>query len=231
MLTPHWETVVPSIFYKGPQVNYVRQRLELADGDFLDLDKLEAGNRRCMIITHGLEGGSDRYYVRRTADYFHRRGWDIYAWNCRSCSGELNRLPRFYHHGETGDLNEIVELAIASGYEEIVLFGYSMGGSMTLKYLGERAVASEIKAATVFSVPCNLRDSADALKLKENQFYEKRFLNKLKAKMKLKALKYPEVIDVSGIDQMVDFDEFHEKYTVPLHGFASAKGIFRNSHL
>lgn len=220
---------MPSLFYKSPQVSYVRERLELEDGDFLDLDKLLNGNKRCMILTHGLEGDADRYYVRRTADYFHKRGWDIYAWNCRSCSGEMNRLPRFYHHGETGDLDTIVQKALQSEYNEVMLFGYSMGGSMTLKYLGERKPNERIIGATVFSVPCNLRDSADALKLKGNRFYEQRFLNKLKVKMKLKAAFYPDLIDVSDIESLDDFDVFHERYTAPLHGFENAEEFFEKA--
>ena len=229
MFTPHLETVVPSLFHKGPAVGYTRERLELADGDFLDLDKLENGNKRCMIISHGLEGDTNRYYVRRTADYFHKNGWDIYAWNCRSCSGEPNRLPRFYHHGETGDLDVIVQQALQSGYEEVVLFGCSMGGSMTLKYLGERTVDARIKGATVFSVPTNLRDSAETLKLKDNRFYERRFLKKLKEKMKLKSAVFPELIDISGIDMLDDFDVFHEWYTAPLHGFANGTEFFEET--
>jgi uncharacterized protein len=201
----------------------------LSDGDFLDIDRLQGGHKRCMIITHGLEGGSNRYYVRRTAKYFHDLGWDIYAWNCRSCSGELNRLPRFYHHGETGDLEAVVEEAFQAGYEEVMFFGYSMGGSMTLKYLGEREVDKRIKGATLFSVPCNLRDSSEALKRKGNKFYEKRFLDKLKVKMKAKALLFPDVINVADIDMMDDFDVFHERYTAPLHGFASAQTFFEEA--
>ena len=117
-----------------------------------------------MIITHGLEGDSARHYVIRTADYFSQRGWDIIAWNCRSCSGEMNRLPRLYHHGDTVDLGFVVDLSLGLGYDSIVLVGTSMGGSMSLKYLGEADRNRRIKGAITFSVPCNLKDSSDALK-------------------------------------------------------------------
>lgn len=229
MLNAHWETIVPSVFFKGPDLPYTRKRIELEDGDFLDLDYLGSNNSRCMVITHGLEGGSDRYYVKRTASYFHSRGWDIVAWNCRSCSGELNRLPRFYHHGETEDLHVVVKETLKLDYDKVVLFGYSMGGSMSLKYAGERTVDPRIKAVITFSVPCNLRDSADVLKLKENQVYEKRFLKKLTDKMKAKAKLFPDVIDENKIDMLQDFDDFHEKFTAPLHGFADAKAFFETA--
>ncbi|MFY0601811.1 MAG: alpha/beta fold hydrolase [Cyclobacteriaceae bacterium] len=228
MINAHWETIIPSALMKGPKVNYLRERLELDDGDFLDVDFLQSKQRakKCMIITHGLEGGSDRFYVKRTADYFHSQGWDIIAWNCRSCSGEINRLPRFYHHGETGDLSTVVDKSLEIGYDEVVLFGYSMGGSMSLKYLGEREVDSRVKGGITFSVPCNLRNSADVLKRKENQIYEKRFLSKLVEKMKIKSATFPEQINIDEVNSLTSFDEFHEKFTAPLHGFENSQAFF-----
>ncbi|MEO9477767.1 MAG: alpha/beta fold hydrolase [Cyclobacteriaceae bacterium] len=226
MLNGHWETIIPSMFYKGPEVPYTRQRMELADGDFLDVDYLKGGNSKCLIITHGLEGDSNRYYVKRTARYFFDRGWDVIAWNCRSCSGEINRLPRFYHHGETGDLATVIEHSFNMNYDSVVLMGYSMGGSMSLKYMGERDVDTRIKGAITFSVPCNLLDSSEALRRKENQVYEKRFVRKLIQKMKAKAEKYPGSVNVQGIDELEGFDEFHERYTAPLHDFENASDFF-----
>lgn len=229
MINPHWETIIPSLFSKGPELNYKRRRMELVDGDFLDVDYLDAESKKCIIITHGLEGDSNRYYVKRTADYFHKRGWNIIAWNCRSCSGEMNRLPRFYHHGATEDLGFIVDSAINQSYESIVLFGYSMGGSMSLKYAGERELDKSIKAVVAFSVPCNLRDSAIVLKQKENRIYEDRFLKKLIRKMRVKSTHYPNELKKEVIDSILDFDDFHEKITAPLHGFEDVDDFFASA--
>ncbi len=162
-------------------VNYQRQRLELKDGDFIDLDWLLKNNYdRLLIITHGLEGNSERHYVRRTAKYFHDLGWDVLAWNCRSCSGEINRLSKFYHHGDTNDLNEVILEALSDKYSKAVLFGYSMGGSLSIKYLGEgRTLDPRIKGAVTYSVPLNLKDSGDQLNKRANRFYTHRFLKKL----------------------------------------------------
>ncbi|MEQ8240270.1 MAG: alpha/beta fold hydrolase [Cyclobacteriaceae bacterium] len=229
LFSAHLETIVPSVFFKAPTLHYERERLELEDGDFLDLDWLKQDNKKCMVITHGLEGSSDRYYVKRTAQFFHSRGWDILTWNCRSCSGEMNRLPRFYHHGDTDDLAQVVDQATSKNYEHVILFGYSMGGSMSLKYLGEkRHLHPSIKGATTFSVPCNLRDSAVEIHKKGNRFYERRFLEKVVDKMKIKSKTMPE-IDISGIDELPDFDSFHERYTVPLHGFSSLDDFYNQS--
>lgn len=222
LLNGHMETIVPSLLGYVDGVEYDRERLELVDGDFLDLDWMKsAGNTKLMVITHGLEGSADRYYVKRTAKFFHKIGWDILAWNCRSCSNEINRLPRFYHHGDTDDLSSVIDHGLSkNAYDSMVLVGYSMGGSMSLKYLGEgRVLPGAVKGAVTYSVPCSLRSSGEQLRVKGNRLYEKRFLDKLVAKVKLKGALSPEHIDLQGIDQLDDFDAFHLKYTVPLHGF------------
>lgn len=234
MLNAHLETIIPSMFFKLKEDLYERERLELDDGDFLDLDWIKTGHKKCLIISHGLEGSSDRFYVKRTAKYFENREWDIAAWNCRSCSGEMNRLPRFYHHGDTADLAVIVNHVLEQGYQEVALFGYSMGGSLLLKYLGERSPDDRIKAGVSFSVPCNLRDSAEQLLKKENRKYEQRFLKKLVEKIKIKAKQHIEVSD-ERIEYLPDFDAFHDRYTAPLHGFESKEDFFEkatcDSHL
>ena len=230
MINGHMETIIPSMFFKVEEVDYQRERLELPDTDFLDLDWLENANDRLIILSHGLEGSSERYYVKRSAKYFAERGWDVLAWNCRSCSGEMNRLPRFYHHGDSDDLGHVIDHALKRDYSKVVLMGYSMGGSMSLKYLGEERPRDErIIAAATFSVPVNLKDSSDQLEKKGNKIYEKRFLKKLKEKIRLKAEQHPDKISTGGLDEMKDFNEFHERYTVPLHGFNSIQQFFDSS--
>ena len=121
------------MFRKISDIVYTRERLELSDGDFVDLDWLRQGSKRLMIVTHGLEGSSERHYSKGMVRYFSRNGWDALAWNCRSCSGEMNRLPRFYHHGATEDLKCVVDYSIRHGYHQIALGGKRMSGSTTAK--------------------------------------------------------------------------------------------------
>ena len=227
----HIETIFPSLFFKAVDINYQRERLELADGDFLDLDWVQNHNTKLMIISHGLEGGTDRYYVKRTANYFSQRGWDILAWNCRSCSGEMNRLPCFYHHGATHDLADVVDHALKNRtYQQAVLFGYSMGGSLSLKYLGENPGRdSRIRGAVTFSVPCSLHDSARQLERRENRIYKMKFLKKLLVKIQKKALEHPGVIPVDPIENISSFDDFHRHYTVPLHGFENIGDFYKKA--
>lgn len=214
LFNPHLETIIPSLFYKVNGIENERERLELIDGDFLDIDWIKGGNKRLMVLSHGLEGSSDRHYIQRPAKYFSKMGWDILAWNNRSCSGEMNRLPRFYHHGATEDIGAVIDRGLSEGYDEVILMGYSMGAGMQQKYLGERKIDERIKGAISFSVPCNVKDSALQLRLKENQKYERRFISKLKEKIITKSRLME--MDTEGIDDVKTFQQFDEKFTLKL---------------
>jgi predicted alpha/beta-fold hydrolase len=228
LLNGHLETIVPSMVRKIKGVTYDRERLELSDGDFIDLDWLRNKSNKLIIIAHGLEGNSDRHYSKGMAKYFFQRGWNTLAWNCRSCSGEMNRLPRFYHHGATEDLAELIAHVIAKKqFEKIVLVGFSMGGSLTLKYLGEqRQLPKEIKAGVVFSVPCHLGSSAKELDKPSKKFYLNRFLKKLGKKIKVKSELFPDLISYHGYEAITTFEEFDNRYTAPLHGFKNADDFY-----
>ncbi|MBL6449013.1 alpha/beta fold hydrolase [Fulvivirga sp. 29W222] len=228
----HMATVIPSAFRKVNDVEYVRERIDTNDGDFLDLDWLAQGSEKLVVISHGLEGSSQRPYVRGMAKYFHKYGWDVLAWNCRSCSGEINKKPRFYHHGDTEDLAQVVRYAVERyGYSTIVLVGFSMGGSMTLKYLGEMVdhVVPQVRGGAAFSVPVDLGSSVDELARKHNNFYRKRFLRKLEHKIKVKAEQYPEKIQCSDFSNIRYFPDFDNLYTAPLHGFKDAADFYNRA--
>ncbi|MFM8741590.1 MAG: YheT family hydrolase [Cytophagales bacterium] len=225
----HVQTIVPSMFRKIEGIRYQRERLELADGDFLDLDWLKQKAQKLVIISHGLEGNSERHYVMGMAKYFSVRGWDALAWNCRGCSGEMNRLPKFYHHGATEDLKAVVEHAVSTGaYSQVALVGISMGGSLTLKYFGESgdALLKNVKCASVFSVPCHLGDSAKELDKPNKRFYLNRFLKKLSKKIEAKSKIFPNEISHIGFERIKTFREFDTRYTAPLHGFKDADDFY-----
>src|SRR5690606_24577725 len=126
---------------------YRRERIDTPDGDFLDLDWSEAGEhvRRLVVVSHGLEGSSDRAYVRGMVRAFNGLGWDALAWNYRGCGGEPNRLLRSYHSGATEGLDAVVAYALGRGYRAVGLVGFSLGGNLTLKYLGERGDAADAR--------------------------------------------------------------------------------------
>lgn len=224
------QTIIPSIFRKIKGVSYTRERISTTDDDFLDLDWIKSGYERLVIVSHGLEGNSNRHYVKSCARYFNNHDYDVLAWNYRSCSGEMNKKLRLYHHGDTEDLEQVIAHAIATRkYKKIVLVGFSMGGSTTLKYLGEYGpnVPKHVVAAATFSVPCNLWDSAHQLTFRENWFFKRRFLKKMIQKVKQKHKQFPNDLDIADIDRIVSFGQFDERYTAPLHGFRNSRHFYR----
>lgn len=228
----HVSTLYPALFRKVDGVEYNRERLVLADGDFVDLDWSKKGFRRLIILSHGLEGSSGRGYMRGMAQYMNARNWDVMAWNCRSCSGEMNLLPRFYHHADIYDLGAVITHALSTGiYDEVLLAGFSMGGSMILNYLGthQEDIDPRIVGATVYSVPVKMRSSVDALGRKENKIYRKRFLRKLEQKVRLKEALFPGVISAENWDEITHFPDFDNRYTAPLHGFKDADDFYETA--
>src|SRR5262245_25997766 len=185
------------MFRRVQGVRYERQRLELADGDFLDLDWSRVGSTRVVVVSHGLEGNSARPYVLGMVRAFNRRGWDAVAWNFRACSGEPNRLLRLYHSGATEDLAAVVESVRGAGrHERIGLVGFSLGGNLTLKFVGEQGeqLGSLLQGAVAFSVPCDLASAADRMALPDNRWYMHHFLKAMRQKVRIKNRQYPDQI-------------------------------------
>lgn len=229
-LNTHFETIIPSAIRKVKEVNYKRERIATHDDDFLDIDWVQNNNNRLLIISHGLEGSSDRPYVKGMAKLFAENQWDILAWNCRSCSGEINRKKLLYHHGFTIDLECVVKKATTHGYDEICLVGFSMGGSLTLKYLGEysKSLHPSVKKGMAVSVPCDLKSSSEKLALKQNKFYQNRFMKKLAKKMELKNRQFPDFVVLKPWKEFKDFHEFDTHYAANIFGFKDASDFYAN---
>ncbi len=223
----HVQTILPSLWPKGPGMPFVRERLELSDGDFLDLDWLRSGRSRVAILSHGLEGSSKGAYIHGTAEALRDAGWDVLAWNFRGCSGEPNRLLRYYHSGDSADLGTVVNHA-AIQYQDIALIGFSMGGNMTMKYLGEAPPHPAVKIAAGVSVPVDLAACARALDQHwDNHLYIRRFLKSLVVKIIDKAQRFPGQLDISGIHKIRTFQEFDDRYSAPIHGFIDCADYYR----
>ncbi|WP_339864774.1 alpha/beta fold hydrolase [uncultured Algoriphagus sp.] len=222
----HLETIIPSLFRKVSDVAYIREKIDTPDDDFLNLDWAKVGSSKLLIISHGLEGDSERHYVKGMVKLFNSSKIDVLVWNNRSCGGEINLRPILYHHGASYDLDTTISHVLKNhSYEEIYLTGISMGGAQTLKYLGEKGadLPAEIRRAAVYSTPCNLLSSANTLKLRSNSFYKNRFLGKLKLKIQAKAAQFPDLIDLELLDKVSDFDTFDTIFTAKLHGFKDAQ--------
>lgn len=225
----HLETIYPALLRQVALPPYLRERIATPDHDFLDLDWLKQGSDQLVIISHGLEGNTERAYIKGMARIFYNHGFDALAWNYRACSGELNKTLRFYHSGATDDLETVVQHAIRLGYREIFLVGFSLGGNITLKYAGEKAetIHPQIRKAVAFSVPMNLHTSCEKISQPSNFIYANRFLKSLKHKVTWKASVMKE-LDVTGLEEIKTLKDFDDRFTAPLHGFRDALHYYQS---
>lgn len=222
----HAQTILPTFIPRRLEKWQQHERLELADGDFLDLFWQRAGHKRLALLSHGLEGSAHAIYIRSMARTLRRAGWDVLAWSYRGCGEDENRLRRFYHSGETSDLRLVIEHA-ARSYESLVLIGFSLGANLSLKCVGEQPAHPSVRAVVGISGPVDLASSARAIDgLRGNHLYQQRFLHSLKNKVLRKARRYPELRTMlagrDGIAAVRTLTEFDERITAPLHGFADA---------
>ncbi|MGB3542499.1 YheT family hydrolase [Rubrivirga sp.] len=228
----HVQTIYPTLFRRVPGVHYRRERIDLEDGDFLDLDWLgQPRGRNVAIVAHGLEGSTDRSYVRGMAKELHRRGWAVCAWNLRGCSGEPNRLLRAYHSGATEDLEAVAQHVLAQGAETVAVVGFSLGGNLTLRWLGEQGddLDARVVAGAGVSVPVDLASSAETMKAWSRRIYMRYFLKKLTVKVEEKASRFVDAPDPAGVARMTSFAEFDGAFTAPVHGFESAQDYWERA--
>jgi predicted alpha/beta-fold hydrolase len=229
----HLQTIHPALFRRVAHVTTRTERLELPDGDFVDLEWSGRSRGRLAIISHGLEADFRTPYMQGMAAALIRRGWDVLVWNFRGCGEEPNRLPRMYHSGATEDLHAVVCHALeCHPATAIDLIGFSLGGNLTLKYLGERAGdrSGRLHGAVAISVPCDLACSSHQLSLRTNRIYMQRFLRDLRSKVRLKDRMFPGQLDLAGLDRIRSFREFDDRFTAPIHGFRDAEDYWaRNS--
>jgi predicted alpha/beta-fold hydrolase len=229
LFTGDLQTIFPALMRKIP-ISYRRERIFTPDEDFLDLDWLKSSSptENLVIISHGLEGSSEAPYAKGMAKALSENGFDVVVWNYRGCSGEINKLCRFYHSGETEDLHFVLNHLSQTSHKKMFLVGFSIGGNITLKYLGEkRQIPEKTQAAVAISVPCHLESTAIHLAKLRSKIYMNRFLTSLKSKIKAKANLYPNELSVENLDLIKDFHQFDTIYTAPLHCFPSAKEYWR----
>jgi uncharacterized protein len=227
-------TIYPSLTRKVPDLTYTRERIDTPDGDFLDLDWAAQGSMRLIVVLHGLESSTEGAYVKGMLRRFYREGWDGLGLNFRGCSGEMNRSLRTYHIGETEDLDWVLQHVLAlNRYREIVLIGFSLGGNVVLKYLGEKGSQAypEIRKGIAISVPCDVLSANEEFNKLKNWIYLYRFMGSLNPKMHEKARLFPHQFQVT-IPKPRNFGEFDGAFTAPVHGFDSAEDYWtRNSSL
>jgi len=222
------QTIYANLWRPRPGPAWRRERWELGDGDYLDLDRCEGAGPGApvAVLCHGLEGSSRAPYLRGLARALQARGLAVAALNFRTCGGAINRLARTYHSGETGDLGEVVARLVAERPgRKVVVAGFSLGGNVVSKWLGERGddLPAEVRGGAVISVPfdlaaCGRRIDGPGLFC---WLYRERFMRRLRRKAAAKARQHPGRFDAAAVARATTFGEFDELVTAPLHGFAS----------
>lgn len=234
---PHLQTLAGKLLRPRALPKLRQERMELADGDFLVLEWGEAPSpdSPVCIILHGLEGNARRPYTLLLHRALRDRGIQPVGLNFRSCSGEPNRTARFYHSGETSDLGLVTEhVRAACPDRQLAAVGFSLGGNVLLKRLGELADSgpSHFSAAAAISVPFDLSAGTRALESgwMGRNVYSRYFVRSLLAKAAAKE----DILRKAGLDfddllRARSLREFDEAATAPLHGFANAEDYYLRS--
>jgi uncharacterized protein len=221
---------------RGGTLALRRERVFTADGDFVDLDWLDSAGPAgapMLLVLHGLEGSARSHYVVGLMGEARARGWRAAVLNFRSCSGELNRLPRFYHSGDTDDLDAVVRL-LAEREPSLRLgaVGVSLGGNVLLKWLGEQGdeAPRALRAAVAISVPFDLSVCAGVLDRGfQRAVYTANFMRTMRRKVKDKALTHPGFVDVAAALRARTFAAYDRVVTAPLHGFTDEHDYWRRA--
>lgn len=222
----HGHTILCSLLFTSPAVHYEREIIKTPDDDFLEIDIIEKDNNSPVVVLfHGLEGNSKRYYITRLAQNLSERGFSVVAVNFRSCGSKINLNKRFYHSGETEDLKLVFEWT-ASFFPNSPMFaaGFSLGASAILNFLKKHNTNHPVDAAAVISTPFELRKGSLNLEKGINRIYSLQFLKTLVEKLNQKRKIFPDLPEFSGSTLY----EFDDQITAPIHGFKDADDYYRS---
>ena len=231
----HVQTLAGKAFRPAPDGLLTTERLETPDGDFLDIDWMPETDPATplVLVLHGLEGHTKRGYMVQTCVALAERGMRAVGLNFRGCSGEANRDPRFYHSGETADVAFVLSLLRARfPNRPLMAIGFSLGGNVLLKYLGEQGAknVAPVSAAVAISVPYDLSAGADALERGGMaKIYAHYFLRSLLAKVRAKKEILANILDLDTVWASATLRDFDDAATAKLHGFAGAEDYYRKS--
>ncbi|MFT4740790.1 MAG: putative alpha/beta-fold hydrolase [Marivirga sp.] len=229
----HASTIYASLLRYIPSVKFERERLHLDEGDFLDLDWSRRGSKKLILILAGLEGKSSSLYSRALIRHFNQNEWDAVGMNYRGCSGQPNNLLKGYHMGASEDVDASIKHILQKyHYEEIILVGYSLGGNLALKYLGEKGteVPKQVKGSVSFSVPMELEKSNARLNKWYNWHYLKWFMLTLNYKANQKKKQFPEALkSFKGFFMSGNFTNFDTHFTAPANGYSKVQDYWEAS--
>lgn len=226
---PHLQTLWATFFRSMPEVNLSSKRLELEDGDFIDLAITPLAGKPIVIMMHGLEGSLKSPYVKPLIKQLDESGYGVCFMHFRGCSEELNRLPRSYHSGDSNDLHFVINYLKEEYHQSpFAVIGYSLGGNVLLKWLGELGADAPTTTAIAVSVPFQLEHAGDRLEKSFSRVYQKHLISicqkKYQQKFKTQPSPLGAELDVCKLDTFYTFDD---QVTAPLHGFDSADDYYQ----
>lgn len=220
----HFNTMYRPLFMKD-NAKYSRKRITTWDHDFIDLDFSFVGSETLVLLIHGLEGNSESKYIASNTNHLNNKGLDTVCFNLRGCSGEDNLLLATYHSGKTEDVDFVVNHLLEHyNYKNIVIVGFSLGGNLTLKYLGEKGdnLSSIVRGGIASSVPIDIASAEIEMDKLKNKLYMEMFFKTMKNKLLEKAHKFPEYnLDKDKLFKATKFKHLEYLYTAPVFGFKS----------
>lgn len=227
----HLQTLWPAVIRKRvlkPEVSFERERFELPDGDFLDLDWVNKdASGPIILVLHGFEGSVNSPYAKGMLNTIYKHGWRGCVMHFRGCSGEHNRLPRTYHSGDTNDLACLMnELVHREPETEFAAIGYSLGGNVLLKWLGETGKYNPLKAVIAVSVPFDLYRACKRIERGFSRLYQWYFLRCLRRKLSSKFDVVTPPVDPDFLGEVKSLREFDNQFTAPLYGFRDAEDYY-----
>lgn len=229
----HLQTIIPARLLKVPKVGYRRERWTTPDNDFIDLDYVDATPPKTplVVLFHGLEGSSESHYARTLMSEVKQWAWAGVVVHFRGCSGELNKAPRFYHSGDSDEINWVLRRIHQQHPQRMLLVcGVSLGGNALLRWLGEsQHQADFVQAAVAISAPLDLTEGGFALGKGFNRVYTSVFLSTLKTKCKNKLMQYPGLFDQKKMLTARNLYEFDNVVTAPLHGYQNTEDYWHRA--
>lgn len=220
----HAHTVLCSVLFTSPALMSARVVIETPDNDFLEMDIIEGRNNKPVcVLFHGLEGHTRRYYIARLAEQLVLRGFHVVMLNFRGCGTTMNKQKRFYHSGETDDIETVLHW-VSKEFPNTPIFsaGFSLGASALLNFLEKYGTHHPLSAIAAISTPFELKKGCLNLEKGFNKIYSIRFLRTLTQKLETKRKQYPELPRFTG----KTLYEFDDQVTAPLHGFENADDYY-----
>lgn len=225
---PHLQTILTNILH--PMIPKVKNEvIKLHDGDRLTLARGTSLGEHTVLILHGLEGSLNSSYAQRMMHQLNKHDIPAAFLYFRGCDGQPNKKPRSYHSGDTDDLRQVIDHLKRSGSKQIALLGYSLGGNVTLKYMGEAQTDDAVTCACAVSVPLLLDVCAKRMNQGFSRLYQYTLLRRLKRKVRQKQAMLDEAGFDTDVDTLKNFYQFDEAFTAPLHGFENAQDYYDQS--